>query len=31
MRRLGELKPEERPEIGKLANRVKTNLSQRLD
>jgi phenylalanyl-tRNA synthetase alpha chain len=31
MRRLGELRPEERPEIGRLANQVKTNLSQRLD
>jgi len=31
MRRLGELTPEERPEIGKLANQVKINLSHRLD
>jgi phenylalanyl-tRNA synthetase alpha chain len=31
MRRLGELDPGERPEIGKLANQVKINLSRRID
>lgn len=31
MKRLGEVSPEERPELGKLANRVKTDLSLRFE
>ncbi len=31
MRRLGKVPPEQRPEVGKLANRIKTNLSRHFD
>lgn len=31
LKRLGELSPEERPEAGKLANRVKVNLTRRFE
>ncbi|MFO7739243.1 MAG: phenylalanine--tRNA ligase subunit alpha [Desulfatiglandaceae bacterium] len=31
MRRLGELPPSERPEVGRLANRIKQDLSNRLE
>ena len=31
MRKLGELPPSERPEVGKLANLIKENLAKRLE
>jgi phenylalanyl-tRNA synthetase alpha chain len=31
MKNLGDLPPEERPELGKLANRIKANLSERFE
>ena len=31
MRRLGKVPPKQRPEVGKLANRIKTNLSRHFD
>jgi len=31
MKNLGELQPHERPELGKLANQIKRNLTQRLE